>query len=338
MLKQLLRAARGYLVPRAAVLMYHRVAEPATDAWELAVSPARFEQQLQVLREAAFALLPLPALVAQVRQGAVPRRAVALTFDDGYADNYHAARPLLERYGVPATFFIATGYLEQQREFWWDELEHLFLEADPLPAALALPVADTLVEVNLAAEQHLSPALRQQHRRWDANHTPPPTARATAYYRVWELLKPLPHEQQQAHLHALRTWAGLPNRPRPGCLTMTNKELLTLSQSPLFTIGAHTVTHPALASHPVAVQAHELRASRQALREATGGAVGLLAYPYGSYGPATPGLAADAGFGAAFTTEAYVVTKRDDPYRLGRFQVGDWSGDEFRQRLRAWLG
>ena len=337
MLKQLLRAARGYLVPRAAVLMYHRVAEPATDAWELAVSPAHFEQQLRVLR-GSFALLSAAELVARVRRGAVPRRGVALTFDDGYADNYHAAQPLLERYGVPATFFITTDYLGQQREFWWDELEHLFLEAEPLPPALALPVGGQLVAIDLAAEQRLTPALRQQHRRWSAAAAPPPTARAAAYYRVWELLKPLPHQQQQDHLRALRTWAGLPNRPRPGCLAMTPAELLILSQSPLFTIGAHTVTHPALATHPAAVQAPELAASRRALRDATGQPVALLAYPYGSHGPDTPALAAAAGFGAAFTTAAQVLTSRADPYRLGRFQVGDWDGPEFRRRLRAWLG
>jgi len=336
-LRQLLQTARGYAVLRAAVLMYHRVAGPATDAWELAVAPAHFEQQLRVLRESC-TLLPLLELVARLRRGAVPPRAVALSFDDGYADNYHTARPLLERHQVPATFFVATGPVGHRREFWWDELEQLFLEDEPLPPAVALPVAKEVVEVDLSAEQHLSPALRQLHRRWSAAAAPPPTARAAAYYRVWELLKRLPHEQQQAHLRALRAWAGRPLRPRPHHLVMTPTELLDLGRNPLFTIGAHTVTHPALAALPAAVQAPELADSRQALRTATGQPVSLLAYPYGSYGPDTPALAAAADFEAAFTTEARALTKRADPYRLGRFQVGNWNGAELRTHLRAWLG
>ncbi len=65
---------------------------------------------------------------------------IAVTFDDGYANNLHAAKPLLERFTVPATVFVAVGALEDPREFWWDELDGLLLQPGTLPDALQLHV------------------------------------------------------------------------------------------------------------------------------------------------------------------------------------------------------
>ena len=62
-------------------------------------------------------------LLAQLREGRLPRRAVAITFDDGYADSLYAVSPLCERFDLPATVFVTAGYLDGRREFWWDDLE-----------------------------------------------------------------------------------------------------------------------------------------------------------------------------------------------------------------------
>jgi peptidoglycan/xylan/chitin deacetylase (PgdA/CDA1 family) len=67
--------------------------------------------------------------------------SVAITFDDGYTDNYQAAARILERHDTPATFFIATGFIGERREYWWDELEQiagseyfsLYEEFQPMP-------------------------------------------------------------------------------------------------------------------------------------------------------------------------------------------------------------
>ena len=99
--------------------MYHRIATAAHDHWQLSVSPQLFEQHLQVLKR--YNVVSLPDLVKKV-----PRKGIAISFDDGYVDNYTTAKPLLEKYNLPATFFICNGNIGKQAEFWWDELEHIF--------------------------------------------------------------------------------------------------------------------------------------------------------------------------------------------------------------------
>lgn len=328
---------RHYAAPQAVVLMYHRIAAPVTDVWDLAVAPARFEQQLRVLKGLG-TVVAAPELAERLKKRVLRRRSLVITFDDGYLDNYLVAKPLLEQVQLPATFFVASGAVGQVREFWWDELEAVFLQSARLPGEFSLLIQDQPVQADLTTEQQLSSELRRQHHHWRADTAPPPTARAALFYRVWQLLRPLPYAEQQLTLEQIRAWARAPAPARPDYQIVSGSQLRELGQNPLFTIGAHTVTHPALASHGPAFQARELSASRQALREATGQNVELLAYPYGNFGAETPGIAAEVGFKAAFTTQAGLITNASESYQLGRFQVADWDGDEFRRRLRHWLG
>jgi peptidoglycan/xylan/chitin deacetylase (PgdA/CDA1 family) len=336
-LRPYVQRARRRFESKALVLMYHRVAEPDTDVWNLAVSPHHFEQHLRVLRQAGI-VVPAPELAERLRTRTLRHRSIAITFDDGYPDNYATAAPLLTRYGLPATFFLISSQVGLAQEFWSDELVAIVLLAERLPAALALVLPDGRpLAADLAAEQLLTPALRQQHQHWRATEAVPPTRRAALYHELWKRLKPLPAPAQQVALGQLRAWAGQPAQVRPAHQSMTLPQLRELSAHPLFTIGAHTATHPALASHPVALQQTEVVAGRQALHQALGQQPALLAYPYGSYTGETAKMAAQLGFQAAFTTEARPVTPTADPHTLGRFQVNNWDGDEFKRRLQQWL-
>src|SRR5690606_37807585 len=94
-----------------AVLLYHRVADAPRDPQQLAVAPERFAAHLEVLA-ATCTPVALGEAAARLRSPrGLPPRAVAVTFDDGYRDNLHTAKPLLERHGVPATVFVASGYV-----------------------------------------------------------------------------------------------------------------------------------------------------------------------------------------------------------------------------------
>ena len=136
--------------PRPLILMYHRIASEPNDPWGLSVSSENFEQQLQVLRRTRRPF-PLADFVRNLMAGALPPNAVALTFDDGYVDNLEAAKPLLAAADVPATVFVATGYLDRPEEFWWDELSRLVLSGRG-PHSFELSIGGQAVHVDRGAD------------------------------------------------------------------------------------------------------------------------------------------------------------------------------------------
>ena len=119
------------------ILMYHRIAEVAHDPWGICVSPANFNEHVQVLHRCRCVSL------TQIVAGEPAGRRIAVTFDDGYADNLYAAIPALERADVPATFFITTGGIGVEREFWWDELQRLIFDR-ATPARIEFSVGDSV--------------------------------------------------------------------------------------------------------------------------------------------------------------------------------------------------
>ncbi|TXK23333.1 polysaccharide deacetylase family protein [Pontibacter qinzhouensis] len=333
---QLRNIYRRFFEPRGLVLMYHRVAEPASDVWDIAVSPANFEVQLQLLKKLG-TVMPLNKLVANACAGTLQQNSIAITFDDGYLDNYATAKPLLEHYKLPATFFVATGNIGQQREFWWDELEEIILYRDELPPLAKFRVGDDTVSKSLAAEARLDEQLLQQHQNWHACTELPPTQRSALFFELWQKLRPLPAKAQQQHLQQIRNWAGVDATVRQDQISMSEDQLVELSSSDLFDIGAHTVSHPALAFHSKAVQKQEIAQNVRDLQVLTGTNVSMLAYPYGNYNNESVQVAEELGFMAALTTEEEIITKKSDAYRMGRFQVSNWNKEEFAKKMKQWM-
>ncbi|KAA3436792.1 polysaccharide deacetylase family protein [Rufibacter hautae] len=331
-MRRLVSAVRRYLAPKAAVLMYHRISDPEADIWEIAVSPANFEQHLQYLK-AHHHVVPLQEMVDGLAGNKIRRNSIAITFDDGYADNYLQAKPLLEKYGLPATFFVSSGNIGQETPFWWDELEQLILFTERLPQTYTFQNQETL---DLTEEHFLTGILRQKHISWKVCEEVPPTVRAELFFKLWQKLKPLPHAEQQEHMQQIREWAGVTSETKPELKSMTVEQLKDLGQSGLFTIGAHTVSHPALAFHTADYQQRELTQNRTFLRDVTGQDVSLVAYPYGNYNEETLSSVASLKFKAAFTTEETRIQKQANRYRLGRYQVKNLPFQELSSTLRQW--
>ena len=115
---------------------------------------------------------------------------MAITFDDGYANNLYQAKPLLEKYQIPATVFVATDYLEKPREFWWDELERIILQTAKLPEELALTINEQPYQWKLGTATTYSHSEAWHNRNlpaWDSQ----PGSRLRFYYAVWGKLQPL---------------------------------------------------------------------------------------------------------------------------------------------------
>lgn len=301
------------------ILMYHRIFEATTDPWNLCVSRTHFEEHLQCLRK-HYSVLSLGSLVQSLKDRQLPHRAVVLTFDDGYLDNYLNAKPLLEQYDIPATVFVSTGYVDANREFWWDELEGLLLVTPNVPEQIALPSNGTVYHWDLSEGSNSS----------DIGQ---PTARTRVYSGLYQLLRPLSQEQREPILEKLRSQIQGGERGRADYRAMTSQEVTQLAESDLVEVGAHTVTHPVLSAHSEDVQRWEMFESKQRLEAMVGRPVTTFSYPYGDAGDTTYRLAADVGFSGACTTVAASVLSKSDPYQLPRFAALDWDGEEMGRRL-----
>jgi peptidoglycan/xylan/chitin deacetylase (PgdA/CDA1 family) len=334
-LQGLARTIRRRFARNALILVYHRVAEVGCDPFSLCVSPARFEEQLDVFHRIARPLR-LRNLARALHAGTVPRRAVALTFDDGYSDNLETAKPLLERFDIPATMFIASGQLEEAREFWWDELERVFLEPIALPPVLRLAVGGTVREWNFGEEAARGGDGLARHPGWRAWEDAP-TERHAAYFGLWKLLRPLCEAERRLLLDEIVSWAQVGFERRAAYRTLAADGVRDLAAGELIEIGAHTVTHPALCEHPGRFQRAEIRQSRATLEEILGREVASFAYPYGARSGETVEIVRACGFACACTTEPESVAPGADRFELPRMQVEDWDGDEFSKRLEAWF-
>lgn len=317
--------------PRGIILMYHRIAKADLDPWGLCVSPRHFAEHLEAIKR-HFHPLSLHDLCEQCRDGTLPDRSIVLTFDDGYADNLHTAKPLLEQYRVPATIFLVADILRDTRHFWWDELEWALLQPGTLPAGLEL-------NTNIKSQTwQLGDAIRynMQERRGDRNRKPweaSPGTRLAFFYSVWKHLVLLPKRERVEALDTIRRWAGIDSGSRDETRALHPDEAAVLCQGGLISLGAHTVTHPSLPLLSSASQLDEIQESKTQLENFLNRPMTSFAYPHGDYSAETAALVQKSGFQCACTTQSECVSSGADPFQLPRFQVEDWDGAEFLNRL-----
>lgn len=329
-----LRSSRGPII-----LVYHRVAAVSPDPWGLAVSPDQFAEHLEVVRRRAHPVTLL-ALAAGYRRGGLPRRAIAFTFDDGYADNLHRALPLLERYDVPATVFVTTGQVGHDREFWWDELERLFLQPGRIAGTISLSLNGRTYNwaVGNGGSYDLDASARDCE--WTVDRQDDPTPRHTLYRSLYRFVRALPESERSPVLQHLRVSAHASPAGRPTHRCLSIEELRILSQSSLIEVGSHTVTHPILSSLPQARQAEEIVGSTRLLEQWLNRPVSSFAYPFGKprdYSRATTAIVRAAGFRCACSSKAGVVWCGASRFRLPRLEIPNCDGDGFAKLLSPWL-
>jgi len=291
------------------ILMYHRIAEPTADPWELAVSPANFEAQIAWLKRNR-TVLSLQTFEALRRQGRLSRDAVAVTFDDGYACNALVAAPIAAAHEAPMTIFLTTGAISADAEFWWDDLERIVSSAPVSPLEITIAGENLAMELGEPGEG-LTPL------------------RAEAYTTLWRALRPLDTATRRSVVAELAERCGVGAAARPEYRAMTQAEIVELARSPWVSFGAHSVNHPPLSELTPAEQRFEIETSRDACTSLMGHAPELFAYPYGDYSDETVQLVRQAGFKVAVTTDAGVVSGRSESLRLPRMAVGDWPQERF---------
>jgi peptidoglycan/xylan/chitin deacetylase (PgdA/CDA1 family) len=304
-------SAAAHAVPatragRLLVLIYHRVHERPDPMFPGEVDAARFDGQMQLVRRHCNPVA-LDEGVEQLRAGSLPDRAVAVTFDDGYADNATVALPILQRHRVPATFFVATGFLDGGR-MWNDSLIEALRRAPDGPLDLADLGLGTLA---LGPEE----------------------SRGAVAGRLLAAVKHLPPADRQARVDQICARVG----PRlPDDLMMSSAQVRQLAEAGM-AIGAHTVSHPILCKLSQDEARAEIERGRADLERIVGHPIRAFAYPNGrpgdDYTLRDRGIVEDLGFDFAVSTRWGAATAGSDRYQLPRFTPWDREPSRWLARL-----
>jgi len=299
-------ASSGGRRGRLSILIFHRVLmvpdplRPGEPTVEL------FRWQMELLQR-HFNVLPLAEAANALRMGKLPPRAACVTFDDGYRDNVDLALPVLLDIGIPATFFIATGFLEGGR-MWNDTI---------IEVVRSLPSG----ELNLAHLGLGKHELRSMETRCGV---------ATSLVLA---LKFRPVAERQQLVDYL---AGLVLGDLPSDLMMSSDHVGQLTRAGM-EVGGHTVTHPILAGLSLAEAEREIVEGRQRLEELTGARVTSFAYPNGKPGrdylPEHASLVRELGFTVAVSTLQGVSGMATSAWELRRFTPWEQTPGWFLPRL-----
>ncbi|MEO3879539.1 polysaccharide deacetylase family protein [Rheinheimera fenheensis] len=288
---------------KLSILIYHQVLDTADPMRPSEPTAEVFDWQMRLLRD-YFTPLSLDQALTHLQHNTLPANAVCVTFDDGYLNNLTVAQPILAKYGIPATVYIATGFSEGQN-MWNDRVIHLF--ADTSRSALQLD--DTVVSLSDWQDR------RSKAQQW------------------LKSLKYLPFEQRLAKVNQ---YYAQNHATEQAPLMMNPAQLQQLAASGV-TLGAHTVHHPILKVLPAGQQQAEISQSKQQLEQWLGQGVRHFAYPNGGQGTdfddTAVQLVEQAGFASAVVTNWGVSDKHTPPYLLKRFTPWDKTPLAFHLRL-----
>lgn len=272
-------------------LTYHGVTQQPDALRPGQCHAALFENQLATLKR-FFNVLPLARAVELSRQNELPARCVCLSFDDGYLDNYEVALPLLQKAGLPATFFVATGFLDDG-VMWNDRIIEAVRRRRSGGWDLA-PFGLGQVTLNGA------------------------TSRADTALQLILELRYLDYDRRDEATRDLLTYADVEPLPQ---LMMSPANVRALAAAGM-DVGGHTVSHPILTKIDEDRARREICDGRDVLREITGLPVSLFAYPNGKpgrdYDAGHAAMVRAAGFDAAFSTAWGYASADSDLYELPR--------------------
>src|SRR5262245_16296332 len=295
--------------PRLTIIRHHRIyRDDERPLYRLGVRVSVFRSQLALLERLGLTPVTVQDGLARLAQGRTGHW-VAMTFDDGYADNVELALPLLRAHGARATFYLTAGLMESRRAPWWDELAHQ-LET----------------RKNTKLEWRTEGA-------WCDLELGGRGARARAMTALVPQLRVPPQEQQ-------RRLASLANALGVGDAAPC--QLATWDEARAFIgggmeIGAHTLNHPFLGLLEADAQHAEIAGSVSLLSERLGVSVQGLAYPGGDYDQTSMSAARAAGLRYAVTTRTGDNTANAPSFELSRRGLSEGAclgpGGRFSQRL-----
>ena len=287
------------------VFIFHRVVAVADPLLPAEPDAKQFDWMMRFIAR-NFNVLPFGEAVDRLVRGVLPAAAASITFDDGYRDNYAVALPILQRYGLVGTFFIATGFLDGGR-MWNDDI---------IEAVRASPEGRVDWSDDGLGRHDLSSL----------------AARLACIGAVLDRLKYFPHRQRTQIARSIARRAGVPERSE---FMLALPELRALRGSGM-EIGAHTRSHPILSSVDDDQAWAEISGGKADLEDILGEPVDVFAYPNGNplrdLSEAHVRMIRSAGFRAAATTASGIGRQSCDPMLIPRFTPWDRSRFRFGAR------
>jgi peptidoglycan/xylan/chitin deacetylase (PgdA/CDA1 family) len=234
--------------------------------------------------------------------------SLVLTFDDGYRNNLTHALPILRRWRVPATIFVATGHVDARTPFWFDRLDYALQQAPISEREVRVgPGEVRLSGVDRASLRASYATLRETAKRVHANDA--------------DMLRELDGLAAELEAESGRRLADIFERD-PWSAVLTWDELRSADAAEV-SIGSHTVDHVRLERVDPRIAADQLIRSRQAIETHTGRPCRHLAYPNGGFNADTVSTARACGYTAAVTTVEGSNRVGDDPLTLRRRPLPD---------------
>ncbi len=238
------------------------------------------------------------------------KNGIVITLDDGYANNYHLAFPVLQKYQFPATIFLTTGFIDRKVFLWSDWLDHLVYAAPP---------GDSVFEWNQMA---IRVKLEKDGARGPVIATLKRFLKKWAIEEIFGFLKAL-----QVHLRVDYRWDEIP----PALQPLRWEDIRAMQRSGLVSFGGHTCSHPILSRCTSEVQRFEVFEAKRRIEEELPETCSMFAYPngkHGDYTEATKGLLREAGYTLAVTTESgYNRPSSSERYELRRWGADDVSSE-----------
>ncbi|UXA12955.1 polysaccharide deacetylase family protein [Mycobacterium sp. SMC-8] len=282
---------------RLAILMFHGVeSEPLSPPCDWVIDTATLRRDLDYVRR-HFNVLPLEEALGRLRDGTLPGRAAAVTFDDGTRNLLTNAAPVLRELAVPAAVFLATGPMGTSELLWPDRLWSAFAQTNR-------------TEIDLS---HLG--LGKCPLSTEAERT-------TVRDSVTQLFKQLPEAERITGVDSVVGALGAQSAAHGGPFQLLSwDEAAALAADGLVTLYPHTVTHPILARCDDDKVGHEITESCRAVENHTGRAPAVFAYPNGceqDYDDRAKEVLRNNGIRWALTTTNGFVDARSDPLELPR--------------------
>lgn len=281
---RLMRGARG----RGAIFTLHHVRPYEAHDFEpnahLEITPEFLDAALSRLTKDGYRFVALSDVPALLSAPAGDAPFAAFTLDDGYRNNLVHAYPIFEKHEAPFTIFVAKGLTERTHSIWWETLTLLLRRADLLHFDFGS--GDEIFKLENPADQY------------------------AAFARFAAFLHSTDETAAIARLDALARQHEIDPLGIVDDLVMGEAELNLLEASPLASLGAHTISHRALARLPEADAREEMLISADHVEVVTGHRPVTIAFPYGTREAATQreaAIAAGLGFTVSVTTQPGVI-------------------------------